>query len=67
MSNNVGIGTIEKFDPENMVVTAGILFLSALELVFFIPHSRKFHDRFITSRPSPKLVSLLLFSVISDD
>jgi hypothetical protein len=32
MSNNVGVGTIEKFDPENMEVVAWILFLSALEL-----------------------------------
>jgi hypothetical protein len=32
MSNNVGVGTIEKFDPENTGVAAGILFLSALEL-----------------------------------
>jgi hypothetical protein len=32
MSNNVGVSIIEKFDPENMGVTAGLLFLSALEL-----------------------------------
>jgi hypothetical protein len=32
MSNNVGVGTIEKFDLENTGVTAEILFLSALEL-----------------------------------
>jgi hypothetical protein len=32
MSNNVGVGTIEKLDPENTGVAAGILFLSALEL-----------------------------------
>jgi hypothetical protein len=32
MSNNVGVGTIEKFDPENTGLAAGVLFLSALEL-----------------------------------
>jgi hypothetical protein len=32
MSNNVGVGTIEKFNPENKTVAAGILFLSAVEL-----------------------------------
>ena len=32
MSNNVGLSTIDKFDPENIGVTARILFLSALEL-----------------------------------
>ena len=31
-SDNVGISTIEKFDPKNMGVAAGILFLSALEV-----------------------------------
>jgi hypothetical protein len=31
-SSNVGVGTVEKFDPENIGVVAGILFLSALEL-----------------------------------
>ena len=32
LSDNVGVSTIEKFDPENMGVAAGISFLSALEL-----------------------------------
>jgi hypothetical protein len=32
VSDRVGVSTIEKFDPENMGVAAGILFLSALEL-----------------------------------
>jgi hypothetical protein len=32
MYNNVGVGTTEKFDPENIRVAAGILFLSALKL-----------------------------------
>jgi hypothetical protein len=32
LSDRVGVSTIEKFDPENMGVAAGILFLSALEL-----------------------------------
>jgi hypothetical protein len=32
MSNKVGVGIVEKFDPENMGLAAGILFLSALEL-----------------------------------
>jgi hypothetical protein len=36
MSKNVGIGTLEKFDPENMGVAAGILFLSAVELVIHL-------------------------------
>jgi hypothetical protein len=30
--DNVSVSTIEKFDPKNMGVAAGILFLSALEL-----------------------------------
>ena len=32
LSDNVGVSTIEKFNPENMGVAAGISFLSALEL-----------------------------------
>jgi hypothetical protein len=32
MSDNVGISTVEKFDPKNMEVAGRILFLSALEL-----------------------------------
>jgi hypothetical protein len=32
LSNRVGVSTTEKFDPENIGVAAGILFLSALEL-----------------------------------
>jgi hypothetical protein len=32
MSNNVGVSIIKKFDPKNIGVTAGIVFLSALEL-----------------------------------
>jgi hypothetical protein len=32
MSENVGDSTVENFDPKNMGVAAGILFLSALEL-----------------------------------
>jgi hypothetical protein len=32
MYNNVGVGTIEKLDPENTGVAAKVLFLSALEL-----------------------------------
>ena len=32
LSDNVGVSTIETFDPENMRVAAGISFLSALEL-----------------------------------
>jgi hypothetical protein len=36
MSNNVGVGTIEKFDPEKREVVAGILFLSALELEIYL-------------------------------
>jgi hypothetical protein len=32
MSDNVGDSTVEKFDPINIGVAAGILFLSALEL-----------------------------------
>jgi hypothetical protein len=32
MPNNVGVDTIENFDPENTAIAARILFLSALEL-----------------------------------
>jgi hypothetical protein len=32
LSDSVGVSIIEKFDPENIGVAAGILFLSALEL-----------------------------------
>jgi hypothetical protein len=32
LSDRVGVSTIEKFDPENIGVAVGILFLSALEL-----------------------------------
>jgi hypothetical protein len=32
MSGNIGVSTVEKFDPKNTGVAAGILFLSALEL-----------------------------------
>ena len=32
LTDNVGVSTIEKFDPENIGLAAGILFLSALEL-----------------------------------
>jgi hypothetical protein len=32
MSNNVGVSTFEKFDPVNMGIAAGTLFLTALEL-----------------------------------
>jgi hypothetical protein len=32
MSDNVGVSTIEKFDPQNTGIATGILFLSVLEL-----------------------------------
>jgi hypothetical protein len=32
LSDRVGVSTIEKFDPKNIRVVAGIFFLSALEL-----------------------------------
>ena len=32
LSDNVGVSTIEKFDPKNTGVAAGISFISALEL-----------------------------------
>ena len=35
-SDNVGVGTIEKLDPKNMGIAAGILFLSALELEIYL-------------------------------
>ena len=35
--DNVGISTIEKFDPKNMGVAAEILFLSALEVEMIHP------------------------------